>query len=235
MTSPFDREVWVDAAERRAFYKIVNTRRDTRSEFTGEPVANAVIWRILAAGHAAPSVGFMQPWDFVVVRSRETRRQLRDEFERCRLEAAEAFAENRRERYLEFKLEGILESSLGILVTCDRTRTGKAVIGRHQQPRMDDFSAVCAVSTMWLAARAENLGFGWVSILRPQVVREIFGVPGHIEPIAYICLGPVKGLAARPDLEAAGWLPRLDLTALVHEERFGQAPEGLLAREGEPG
>ena len=210
----------ITPAERAGFYKVLYHRRDTRREFLPDPVDEAVLRRILDAAHHAPSVGFMQPWDFIIVRDRAIRRRIKEDFEAAHREAAEMFDEARREKYRAFKLEGILEAPLGLVVTCDRNRTGGPVIGRTSQPEMDLYSTVCAVQNLWLAARAENLGVGWVSILHPDRLKEILGIPEGIVPIAYLCVGHVSGFHEKPELEKAGWLPRLPIEDLIHYDRW---------------
>jgi 5,6-dimethylbenzimidazole synthase len=210
----------INQAEREAVYKTILARRDVRGEFKPDPVPDDVLTRILTAAHHAPSVGFMQPWDFVLVRSPEVKRRIKQGFETAHAEAAELFQGERRTQYRSFKLEGIMEAPLGICVTCDRTRNGPVVIGRTANAEMDLYSAVCAVENLWLAARAENLGMGWVSIIHNSVLHEVLGIPEHIVPIAYLCIGYVSAFHERPELEAAGWLPRLELGTLVHAERW---------------
>ena len=204
------------AAERDAVYRAIHTRRDVRGEFLPDAIPDDVLARVLTAAHHAPSVGFMQPWDFIVVRSREVRQKIHADFLAAHAEAEQMFDEARRATYRNLKLEGILESPVNICVTCDRSRHGPVVIGRTHIGAMDVYSAVCAVQNLWLAARAENLGVGWVSILHPQALREALGIPGEIIPIAYLCIGYVRDFHAQPELEAAGWLKRMPLPELLH-------------------
>lgn len=206
--------------ERQTIYDVIYRRRDVRSEFRPDPVPEEVLERILAAAHHAPSVGFMQPWDFIVVKDQATKRSLKEGFEMANREAAGMFEGERQETYRKLKLEGITEAPLGICVTCDRTRTGPVVIGRTANPEMDLYSSVCAVQNLWLAARAENLGVGWVSIIHHDAVRETLGIPDHIMPIAYLCIGYVSFFHEKPELEQVGWLPRADLACLVHYDRW---------------
>jgi 5,6-dimethylbenzimidazole synthase len=215
--------------ERDAVYRCILTRRDVRAQFRPDPVPDAVLARLLRAAHHAPSVGFMQPWDFLLVRAVETRRQIRDAFAAAHLEAAAMFPDERRGTYQSLKLEGILEAPLGLCVTCDRSRTGAVVLGRTHQPEMDLYSAVCAVQNLWLAARAENVGVGWVSIIRPEALKRILGIPEPIRVIAYLCLGYVSHFAAVPDLQTAGWLSRTPLNDVVRSERWDErgGEEGL--------
>lgn len=212
--------VAISDTEREALYKVIYGRRDVRGQFLPDAVPDEVLRRILDAAHHAPSVGYMQPWDFVVVREEETRRKVKEGFEVAHREAAEMFEGEQREQYCSFKLEGIMEAPLGICVTCDRSRTGEVVIGRTANPEMDLYSSVCAVQNLWLAARAENLGVGWVSIIHHDAVRSALGIPEHVVPIAWLCVGYVSFFHQTPELEQAGWLPRLELATLVHEERW---------------
>ena len=203
-------------AERDAVYRAIHTRRDVRGEFLPDAIPDEVLARVLTAAHHAPSVGFMQPWDFIVVRSRAVRQKIHADFLAAHAEAEQMFDEAKRATYRNLKLEGILESPVNLCITCDRSRHGPVVIGRTHIGAMDVYSAVCAVQNLWLAARAENLGVGWVSILHPQALREALGIPGEIIPIAYLCIGYVRDFHAQPELEAAGWLKRMPLPELLH-------------------
>lgn len=207
-------------AERDAVYKCILNRRDVRGQFLPDPVPDEVLARILRAAHHAPSVGFMQPWDFIVVRDAAARRKVRDAFQAAHREAAEMFDDARRQAYRTLKLEGILEAPVGICVTCDRSRAGPVVIGRTHQREMDLYSAVCAVQNLWLAARAENVGVGWVSILRHDDLRAALGIPPSIQPIAYLCVGHVSHFFRKPELETLGWLPRIPLGDVLWFDRW---------------
>ena len=202
--------------ERATVYKAIYSRRDVRGEFRPDPIPAEVLARILSAAHHAPSVGFMQPWDFLVVSDPEVKRRVKAGFEVAHGEAVEKFSGDRQEVYRRLKLEGITEAPIGICITCDRGRTGPVVIGRTANPEMDLYSSVCAVQNLWLAARAENLGVGWVSIIHHDALREALGIPPEIVPIAYLCLGYVSFFHEKPELETAGWLPRTDLQTLIH-------------------
>ncbi len=205
----------LSAAERDAVYRCIFARRDIRGQFLPDPVDEAVLARVLRAAHHAPSVGFMQPWDFLVIRDEGVRRRVHAAFTDASAEAAEMFEDERRRQYQRLKLEGILDAPLNICVTCDRSRMGPVVLGRTHQPDMDLFSAVCAVQNLWLAARAENLGVGWVSIIDPARLRAVLGIPPAIEIVAYLCVGTVSHFPERPELETAGWQSRLDLSQRV--------------------
>lgn len=210
----------ITESEREALYKVIYSRRDVRGQFLPDPVPEEVVARLLDAAHHAPSVGFMQPWDFIVVKDEDLRRQIKEGFETAHGEAAERFCGEKRDQYRSFKLEGIMESPLGICITCDRSRTGEVVIGRTANPEMDLYSSVCAVQNLWLAARAENLGVGWVSIIHHDHIRRVLGIPDHIVPVAWLCVGYVSFFHATPELEQAGWLPRMELDSLVHYETW---------------
>ncbi|MDQ2079824.1 5,6-dimethylbenzimidazole synthase [Xanthobacteraceae bacterium Astr-EGSB] len=206
--------------EREAVYKCIFGRRDVRGQFLPDQVPDDVLARILRAAHHAPSVGFMQPWDFIVVRDSGIKRRLRDAFAVANEEAAAMFEDERQRAYRTLKLEGIVEAPVGVCITCDRNRSGPVVIGRTHQPEMDLYSAVCAVQNLWLAARAENIGVGWVSIIRPDDLRTALAIPPSIQPIAYLCVGYVSHFFPKPELEAAGWLPRIPLADAVRIDRW---------------
>jgi 5,6-dimethylbenzimidazole synthase len=218
-------------AERDAVYKCIFSRRDVRGQFLPDPIADEVLARLLQAAHHAPSVGFMQPWDFIIVRDSAVKRTVHDAFQVAHQEAAEMFEGAQREAYRPLKLEGILEAPIGICITCDRSRSGPVVIGRTHQPEMDLYSAVCAVQNLWLAARAENIGVGWVSILRHDDVRSALGIPASIQPIAYLCVGYVSHFFQKPELETAGWLRRIPLNDVVWFDQWHSrtGEESLLA------
>jgi 5,6-dimethylbenzimidazole synthase len=208
--------------EREAVYKCIFGRRDVRGQFLPDPVPDDVLARILRAAHHAPSVGFMQPWDFIVVRDAGIKRRLRDAFAAANEEAAAMFEDERQRTYRTLKLEGIVEAPVGICITCDRNRSGPVVIGRTHQPEMDLYSAVCAVQNLWLAARAENIGVGWVSIMRPDDLRAALAIPPSIQPIAYLCVGYVSHFLPKPELETAGWLSRIPLADAVRIDRWDE-------------
>ena len=205
--------------ERQGLYRAIYARRDIRS-FRNDPVPPEVLARILRAAHHGPSVGFMQPWDFVLVKDAEKRRRVKDLFDRERLAAAQFFDEPRRGQYLSLKLEGIMEAPVNLCVTCDPTR-GEEVLGRNAIRETDVYSTCCAVQNLWLAARAEGIGVGWVSILKLPQLRRILGIPAHILPVAYLCLGYPVEFPAQPLLQKAGWRRRLSLESLVHYDGWG--------------
>ncbi len=219
-------------AERDGVYRAIFTRRDTRGEFLPDPVPDDALSRMLLAAHHAPSVGFMQPWSFVLVRKPEVRRRIHDAFVKAHAEATLMFPEEKRDVYSSLKLEGIMEAPLNICVTCDRERAGPVVIGRTHIRTMDLYSSVCAVQNLWLAARVEGLGVGWVSIFDNATVQAALNIPKGIVPVAYLCVGKVRGYHPRPELEAAGWRPRLPLDDLLHFDQWDAAErdEALIDR-----
>lgn len=219
-----------DDAERAAVYRNILARRDVRGQFQPEPVADDMLARILTAAHFAPSVGFMQPWSFVLVRDQAVKQRVHDAFTLANAEAAQMFEGRQREVYSGLRLQGILEAPINLCVTCDRDRAGPVVIGRTHIKAMDLYSSVCAVQNLWLAARAENLGVGWVSILHPPALRAALGIPQEIIPIAYLCIGYVRDFHARPELEAAGWLKRMPLPELLHFDGWQGAADEAGAR-----
>ncbi len=206
--------------ERNAVYKCIFNRRDVRGQFRPDPIPDDVLARILRAAHHAPSVGFMQPWDFIVIRDPAIKTRIRDAFQVAHREATEMFEGERQQTYRALKLEGIVDAPIGICVTCDRSRSGPVVIGRTHQPEMDLYSAVCAVQNLWLAARAENVGLGWVSIMRHDDLRDALGIPASIQPIAYLCLGYVSHFLKKPELETVGWRKRLPLSDVLWIDRW---------------
>jgi len=207
--------------ERKSFYKTVFSRRDVRGEYTKTDIAGDVLARILMAAHYAPSVGFMQPWNFIVIRSETTKKKIHGLFKKANAEAADMFQPEQQKVYKNLKLEGILEAPVNICVTCDRDRAGPVVIGRTHHAAMDVYSAVCAVENLWLAARAEGLGLGWVSIIDHKALKETLKLPKRVVPVAYLCLGYVSHFHDRPELETANWRRRLDLADLVQFDTFG--------------
>jgi len=214
---------------REGLYQAILQRRDIR-HFLPEPVPLAKLARILSAAHHAGSVGFMQPWDFILVDDTDLRARVRAHVEEERLAAAQTFSDARREKYLSYKLEGILEAPVNICVTCDRERLNGPVLGRNTIRDTDLYSTCAAIQNLWLAARAEGIGVGWVSILKPEKLKELLNIPSRMEPVAYLCVGYAKEFPVRPTLETTGWLPRIPLASLVHSNGYGSTcPEALAA------
>jgi 5,6-dimethylbenzimidazole synthase len=218
------------AAERAAVYRVIAARRDVRSQFTPRPVSRDTLLRVLAAAHQAPSVGFSQPWDFVVIENVELRQRIKADFDRQKAVTAELYEGARRALYQGLKLEGILDAPLNLCVTCDRARGGPHVLGRHTALDADLFSVCLAVQNLWLAARAEGLGVGWVSILDHAALARLLELPATVTPVAYLCLGHVERFAPAPDLEAAGWASRDPLNDRIHANRWGSGLVGTRPR-----
>ena len=213
--------------ERDAVYKAIMLRRDIRRQFEPTPIPQDVLARILSAAHHAGSVGFMQPWDFILIEDRDTRQGVLDSFLRERDRSAEFYEGERKELYLSLKLEGILESALNVCITCDRTRGGPHVLGRSTIIETDLYSTCCAIQNLWLAARAEGIGVGWVSILDPKALSTVLGLPDQIVPVAYLCMGYVSEFPDGPELQRAGWRRRLPLSELVHLDRWENRAAGI--------
>ncbi|WP_105416202.1 5,6-dimethylbenzimidazole synthase [Neorhizobium sp. T25_27] len=207
-------------AERAAVYRAIETRRDVRDQFLPDPLPDDLVRRLLGAAHSAPSVGFMQPWNFILIRDPAVREAARAAFSRANDEAVEMFAEESRDLYRSLKLEGIVKAPLSICVTCDPDRAGPVVLGRTHNPRMDVYSTVCAVQNLWLAARAEGVGVGWVSIFHEEDVRALLGIPDRVEIVAWLCLGYTDRLYAEPELALKGWRQRLALEELIFQDRW---------------
>ena len=214
--------------DRESFYKAIYSRRDIRSNFTSEQIDDQVLMRILKAGHHAPSVGFSQPWNFILVKNIETRKKIKESFENEKTRSSKLIKDPRRSKYLSYKLEGILESSINVCVTYDPTKSGPFVIGRTSIPETGTFSVCCAVQNIWLAARTEGIGGGWGSILSNETLRDVLNIPDHVVPVAYLCLCHVNKFETKPDLETSGWLPRLKLDDVIYHEKWMQDKPGII-------
>jgi 5,6-dimethylbenzimidazole synthase len=201
-------------------YDVIHRRRDVRAEFTGQPIPEEVLGRILTAAHAAPSVGLSQPWDFILVRDPAVRRAFHDHVEEERATFAATLTGAAADRFARIKIDGVLESSVSIVVTYDPERGGPAVLGRHAIADAGLYSVCLAIQNLWLAATAEELGVGWVSFYREPHLRRLLGVPAGIRPVAWLCLGPVTRLQTTPDLERHGWRHRRPLDAVIHHDRW---------------
>jgi 5,6-dimethylbenzimidazole synthase len=206
--------------EKRGLYRAIYERRDVRSNFLPDPVPDEVLARILDAAHHAPSVGFMQPWDFIVIRDQTIRQEVRKNFEQANQKAAAIYEGEKRALYDTLKLAAIVEAPLNLCVTCDHQRTKGAGLGRQSNPETDVYSTVCAVQNLWLAARAESLGVGWVSILDTDALKSTLQIPAEITPIAYLCIGYVSEFGSQPELEKKGWEHREPLTNLIHQDHW---------------
>ncbi|MER5503095.1 nicotinate-nucleotide--dimethylbenzimidazole phosphoribosyltransferase [Streptomyces sp. NPDC002561] len=211
-----------DDAEREAVLRVMRERRDIRNGFRNDPIPHEVLLRVLEAAHTAPSVGHSQPWDFVVIRSAETRRAMHELAQRQRDAYAKSLPKGRAKQFKELKIEAILDTPVNIVVTADPTRGGRHTLGRHTQPQMAPYSSALAVENLWLAARAEGLGVGWVSFFDEREMVRALGLPEHLEVVAYLCVGYVDEFPEEPELMQAGWSKRRPLSWVVHEETYGR-------------
>ena len=201
-------------------YEAISRRRDVRREFTGAAIPAEVLTRLLTAAHAAPSVGLTQPWDFIVIDDMDLRRQFQAHVATEREVFADALSEVERQTFARIKIEGILDASLGIVVTYDPNRGSPAVLGRHAIADAGLYSTCLAIQNLWLAATAEGLGLGWVSFYREPFLSELLSIPTPIRPVAYLCVGPVTHWEDVPDLERHGWRERRPLKDAIHRNRY---------------
>jgi 5,6-dimethylbenzimidazole synthase len=207
--------------ERRGVYRAIYERRDIRSRFVPAALPDDVLSRILAAAHHAPSVGLMQPWEFIVIADVAVRCEVRELFEAANRRAAGIYDGQRRDLYDRLKLEAILESAVNVCVTCDPTVVRGHGLGRHTMPETAIYSTVCAIQNFWLAARAEGVGVGWISILDVDAIRRILTIPPHVVVVGYLCLGYVSAFEPEPELATRGWEHRVPLADALHFERYG--------------
>jgi nicotinate-nucleotide--dimethylbenzimidazole phosphoribosyltransferase len=208
-------------AQREGVYRAIAARRDIRN-YRPDPLPDEVLLRLLDAAHRAPSVGMMQPWDFILLRDRGLRQSaVYDHFRDVNERASQVYEDDRQRSYRALKLQGILDAPLNLVVTCDRKRGGPHVLGRFTMRHMDEYSTCLAVQNLWLAARAEGVGVGWLSLLEPEVLSSLLGLPEHVLPVAYLTLGYPVSFPEEPLLERSGWRERLPLEQLLHEDRYG--------------
>ena len=211
------------AADRDVFYRVIERRRDVRA-FRPEPIPSETLYRILGAAHHAPSVGLMQPWNFIVIQEADTKARIKEIFLEENEKAAAHYSGPRANLYRSLKLEGIQEAPVNLCVTADRTRAGPNVLGRNTILDTDLYSTCCAIENLWLAARVEGIGVGWVSILSHDELRKVLAIPDHIVVVAYLCLGYAQEFFDEPELQRRRWASRVPLDQLVYRERWGQAP-----------
>jgi nicotinate-nucleotide--dimethylbenzimidazole phosphoribosyltransferase len=209
-----------DAAARRALRQIIDARRDVRRRFLPTAVPDAVLERVLQAAHRAPSVGLSQPWDFLILTDPSVRAQVATHVESERRRFAASLPSARARTFADLKVEAIRETPLNLVVTSTLERGGAHVLGRYTQPEMAHYSTCLAVENLWLTARAEGLGVGWVSFYRPSVLSSILGLPHHVVPIAYLCVGYVEEFDPAPELALRGWAKPRPLSWAVHRESW---------------
>ena len=202
-------------------YEAITRRRDVRAEFSGTPVPDGALDRVLAAAHAAPSVGLTQPWDFVLVRDRALRERFHAHVQHERAVFAAGLPEAEAQRFRAIRIDGILDAAESVVVTCDPGRGAPHVLGAHAIADTALYSTCLAVQNLWLAATAEGLGVGWVSFYREEVLRDLLAIPARVRPVAWLCVGPVTALQEVPDLERHGWRTRRPVEAAVHTDRWG--------------
>jgi 5,6-dimethylbenzimidazole synthase len=189
-------------SEKEVFYNVIFSRRDVRKKFIDKTIDDKTIYKILNAAHHAPSVGFSQPWNFILIKDKYTRNKIKNSFLKERLKSIQYLKDDneKQEKYHNLKLEGIMESDLNICVTYDHNRFGPFVIGRMTIKEAGIYSVCCAIQNLWLAARVEDIGVGWVSIINNSDLAEILNLPNNIKPIAYLCLGYVDKFNVIPAL-----------------------------------
>ncbi|HEV7756874.1 MAG TPA: nicotinate-nucleotide--dimethylbenzimidazole phosphoribosyltransferase [Mycobacteriales bacterium] len=209
-------------SDRAAVHRVMAERRDVRTGFRPDPVPDEVLHRVLASAHAAPSVGFSQPWDFLLLRDPAVRRRVKELASEQRGRFAASLPADRARAFGALKTDAILDTPLDVVVTCDPTRGGRHVLGRFTQPRMAPYSTALAVQNLWLAARAEGLGVGWVSFFDERELAGLLGLPPHVEVVAYLSVGYVTEFAAEPELASAGWARRRPLEWAVHDGHWGR-------------
>jgi len=204
-------------AERAAVYRAIYERRDMR-HFLPNPIAPELLAKLLDAAHHAPSVGFMQPWRFIRVSSISLRQQIHALVEQERIQTAQALDE-REDAFMKLKVEGILEcAEVLVAALCDQRE--QHVFGRRTLPEMDLASLSCAIQNLWLAARVEGLGMGWVSMFEPTTLKSLLEMPDDSQPVAILCLGHVDNFYDKPMLEQEQWASRLDLNTLLFENTW---------------
>ena len=208
--------------QRAAVYRVIAERRDVRQGFLPDPVPDDVLARLLAAAHQAPSVGLSQPWDFIVITDRAQRNASPRWPAVTGTSTRPGYPPHRARAFGALKVESILDTPVNLAVTCDPTRGGLDTLGRHSQPETAGFSSVLAISNLWLAARAEGLGIGWVSFFGPRDLAAELGLPAHLEVVAYLCLGYVREFGPEPELAATGWARRRPVSWAVHAGEFGR-------------
>ena len=206
--------------QKQGVYNAIYQRRDMR-RFLTDPIPEEVLMRILNAGHQAGSVGLMQPWNFLIIQEPAVKSQIKNHFLKCNEEAARVYSGEKQALYRDLKLEGIEEAPINIAVTCDFSRKGPFVLGTQTMPLTALFSTCCAIQNLWLAARAEGVGMGWVSILNPIEVKSCLEIPESIELVAYLCLGYVESFPDRPLLEEIGWEKKLSVNGFIYYNQWG--------------
>ncbi|POB09427.1 nicotinate-nucleotide--dimethylbenzimidazole phosphoribosyltransferase [Sulfobacillus sp. hq2] len=213
--------------ERAAVYRAIESRRDIR-QFRSDPVPPEILERLLWAAHHAPSVGFSQPWDFILITDPAIKQQLKSLADRERQVQKLYFDDDRAQQFLQLKLEGLLEAPIVLVITANLERGGPEVLGRHTMEETTLYSAVCAVQNLWLAARAEGVAVGWVSLFEPRHLRQVLEIPPGIQPVAVLCVGYTDHFPPEPQLKTVRWADALAVKELVHWQTWtGTTPPTL--------
>jgi len=209
--------------ERASVYRAIRERRDVRSGFLPDPLPKDLLLRLLGSAHEAPSVGLMQPWRFIVIESRTIKEKIFEDFQDASAQEYQAYAGERAQLYARLTLQGILTAPINLCVVCDCDSSRGDSLGRHTMPETALYSAVCAIQNLWLAARAEGVGLGWVSILHPEHAKVVLNIPASMALVGYFCMGFVEQFASEPELETVGWERRLSLEDVLRRETFDRA------------
>ena len=215
-------DIGFSESDRDAVYRAIRARRDVRRGFVDRPLPDELLQRLLAAAHSAPSVGLMQPTRFIVIRDKAIRTAVHGIFEEANRKATEIYESEQQEQYASLKLEGILEAPQNLCIVCDTQNERGHKLGRQTMPETAVYSTVCAIQNLWLAARTEGVGVGWVSILDPARVRALLHIPDHVQLVAYLCLGYVDRFASEPELERAGWEKRVPAKSAICYDSYSE-------------
>ena len=206
-------------------YEAIKKRRDVRSWFSDKHIDNNTLGRILKAGNYAPSVGLSQPWNYLLIRDIETRKKIKAIAEEKRMDFYNSLTDEKKIKFRNIKIEGILESDINMAVTCDASRKGPNILGRATMPEMSEYSVVLSIENMWLAARAEGIGMGWISFIDPDRVKKILGIPESIKLVGYLAVGYLSEDHDIPELEEKKWEKRLDVSNFVYMDKWGEKPD----------
>lgn len=216
--------------ERHGVYRAIYERRDMRSYFTPTPIEDRVLGRLLDAAHHAPSVGMMQPWRFIVIRDAAVRKSVYELFQQANEAASSIYEDKEKALYISLKLAGIVDAPVNLCVTCDVTSKRGRGLARQTMPETAAYSTVCAIQNLCLAARAEGIGVGWVSIFEPERLRNLLGIPSEMLFVAYLCIGYASQFDAQSELQTRGWEVPSQLPNLIHFDRYGNTDENRAAQ-----
>ncbi len=205
-------------------YEAIKKRRDVRSWFSQKHINDSTLGKILKAGNYAPSVGLSQPWNYILIRNVETRKRIKAVVEEKRIEFYNSLPDEKKQKFRNIKIEGIVESDLNIAVTCDFSRKGPDILGRSTIHETSEYSVVLSIENMWLAARTEGIGMGWISFIDPDAIKKILHIPERIKLIGYFAVGYLSEDHNIPELEEKGWEKRLDISNFVYADEWGNMP-----------